>query len=154
MVIVIVCAVCGLFLASKRIQLYLNTRRAVKAALKTKPTLKLLRLSLPSVLMFLLLAGVAASFLVFHLSDPTTTGVCILVILLSIGEMFGAVTMKDFYYDEHGFFYCNRYFGYHQVKQLTAQKGLGMMYGVETDTHDLFSVSKQAYEIIRQHVKS
>ena len=37
--------------------------------------------------------------------------------------------------------------------KLTTQKGIVMMYGVETTTNDLFSVSKQAYEIIAKHSK-
>lgn len=153
MVIVILCVALGVFLAYKRVKQFLMTRTAIQEAIKGGQKLQLLRLSTGNVILFLITAGLAGFALYRYIADPVTTAVCALLILLSIGEIFGAITAKDFYYDEHGFFYCNKYFKYSEVKKLTTQKGIVMMYGVETTTNDLFSVSKQAYEIIAKHSK-
>ena len=153
MVIVILCVALGVFLAYKRVKQFLMTRTAIQEAIKRGQKLQLLRLSTGNVILFLITAGLAGFALYRYIADPVTTAVCALLILLSIGEIFGAITVKDFYYDEHGFFYCNKYFKYSEVKKLTTQKGIVMMYGVETTTNDLFSVSKQAYEIIAKHSK-
>ena len=153
MVIVILCVALGVFLAYKRVKQFLMTRTAIQEAIKGGQKLQLLRLSTGNVILFLITAGLAGFALYRYIADPVTTAVCALLILLSIGEIFGAITVKDFYYDEHGFLYCNKYFKYSEVKKLTTQKGIVMMYGVETTTNDLFSVSKQAYEIIAKHSK-
>ena len=153
MVIVILCVALAVFLAYKRVKQFLMTRTAIQEAIKGGQKLQLLRLSTGNVILFLITAGLAGFALYRYIADPVTTAVCALLILLSIGEIFGAITVKYFYYDEHGFFYCNKYFKYSEVKKLTTQKGIVMMYGVETTTNDLFSVSKQAYEIIAKHSK-
>lgn len=153
MVIVIICVACGVFLSYKRIKQYLITRTAIQEAIKNGQKLQLLRLSTGNALMFLITAGLAGIALYRYIADPVTTAVCALLILLSIGEIFGSFTMKDFYYDENGFFYCNKYFKYSEVKKLSIQKSIVTMYGVETKSNDLFSVSKQAYEIIDKHCK-
>lgn len=153
MVIVIICVALGCFLAYKRVNQYLVTRTAIQEAIKKGQKLQLLRLSTGNVLLFLITAALAGLALYRYIADPVTTAVCALLILLSIGEIFGAITVKDFYYDEHGFFYCNKYFKYSEVKKMSMQKGVIMIYGIETTSNDLFSISKQAYEIIAQHYK-
>ena len=153
MVIVIICVACGVFLSYKRVKQYLITRTAIQDAIKSGQKLQLLRLSTPNAILFLITAGLAGFALYRYIADPVTTAVCALLILLSIGEIFSAFTVKDFYYDEHGFFYCNKYFKYSEVKKLSVQKSIVTMYGVETKSNDLFSVSKQAYEIISKHYK-
>lgn len=157
MIIIILFSALGLFLMSKRIRQSILVYKTIKERLTQKAPLYSVRSSWFSVLSFVLLCIVGCILTIVNGKNPSMTGLGIMVVLISVGELINAITINSFYYDDKGFYFYHKYFKFAQVKEIKKVKGMfGLidMYSIETKSGDLFSISSAAFQILEKKVKS
>lgn len=156
MLIVILLACIGIFLMSKRIRQSILVYRTMKTRLKQSPQLFVIKSRGIYEWGFLLLSAASIIMIFYNIENPSSTGLGILTLCLSIGEFINAMTVRNFYHDQSGFYYYQHYLKIKDIKKLSEGKGflgLSVMYSVETTHGDLFSVSKAAYDYLSQKQK-
>ena len=153
MMIVALFTLTGLYLMSKRINQSRKVYRIIKKRMKEPKPLYSTHSSYVSIISFVLLCT-ASSILVFlNIRDPKMTGLGIVVVFISIGELVNALTICSFYYDDNGFYYYHQYFKRNDIKQMKEVSsffGLTTTYSIETKSGDLFSISRKAYMILQR----
>lgn len=157
MIIIILFSALGLFLMSKRIRQSILVYKTIKERLTQKPPLYSVRANWLSIASFVLLCIVGCILTIVNGKNPSMTGLGIMIVLISIGELLNAITINSFYYDDKGFYFYHKYFKFTQVKEIKKVKdmfGLIDMYSTETKSGDLFSISSAAFQILEKKVKS
>ena len=154
MIIVILLTIIGLFLMFKRIKQVMTVYRTIQKRMKQQEQLYSIKSNSIYDWGFLAVSAFACMMIIVNRADPGTTGLSILVLCISSGEFINAMCIKHFYYDRHGFYYYHHYIAYKELQDLSQTKGfLGFstMYTVKTTHGDLFTISKAAYDYLKQY---
>lgn len=155
MLIVILLTCIGLLLMIKRIRSSLLIYRCIKERMQLPAKLFLIKSKSYNEWGFLILCVVSIILIIYNIENPSSTGLGILVFCIGVGEFINALVMKNFYYDQTGFYYAQYYIKYKDIAKLTDRKGLlglSTIYRVDT-THGVLSISKEAYEYLKQKHK-
>lgn len=155
MIFILLFTVIGIFFMSKRIKESYNVYEIIKARMKEEKQLYCVRSSWLHTSSFATICFVGMAMMYINIENPQMVGLSILIVLISIGECINAITIRYFYYDQHGFYYYQVYFRYQDINTMnmnTSVFGLSMYY-INMKSGDNFTLHKGAYAILKAKYK-
>ena len=148
MLIIFVFTIIGLFFVYQRSKVTLKIRKAMNEAVQKNPKTMVIKETAVTLISFVCLTFCGFLICFNGIESPQTVSFGILVILLSIAEAIATPTVKNFYYDEKGFYAYTRYIHFNEVDKCEIKKVLFNVYAITLKTGEIINVSKKAFEII------
>lgn len=144
----------GSFFVIQRAREFFKVRSKIKDGIIHDHSLKTIAMS-KFVMLAYLVAIVILGLLIYRkIQQAGSFSFETFLVLYCFSEYLNAYTYQTFYYNQKGFYFTGRFVPYKDVKETKDKQLLFHVYSIQLKNDEGFSVSKKAFEVIEDKVKS